>query len=111
MTMRPARLVLAAVMPALLTVASGAHAGPDRDLGSSVHNNIAAQAIDPAPDYTGQPFPGTSGRRAADAVIRYQTGKLKPLLKTNGKTDVGTQGGSNDSASAVAPLVASGTPN
>ena len=89
-------------------VATVAVAGPDRDLGVIVRSNIAVQSVERTPDYSDRPFPGTSGRRAADAVIRYQTDKIKPLLKTNGKTDVGAQGGSNDSSSSTAPLVTSG---
>ena len=56
-------------------MATAANAGPERDLGATVRANLAAQVIDPDPDYSGVPLPGTSGRRAADAMIRYQTGK------------------------------------
>ena len=98
------RIALCLVCFALAGTAS---ANPDRHLGDTVRANIAAQTIDMSPDYAGRPVPGASGRRAADAMIRYQTGKLKPLLKTNGKTELGAQGGAKDSDSATAPLVSS----
>ncbi|MBV8972729.1 MAG: hypothetical protein JO290_10605 [Sphingomonadaceae bacterium] len=93
---------------AVLLLPAAAYAGPDPDLGSTVRADIAAQVIHHHPDYTGLPLPGTSGQRAADAAIRYQTGKLKPLLKTNGHTDVGGQGGSSDQPTVSIPLIESG---
>ena len=98
-------------LPALLLAATAAHADPDPDLGASVRVNVATQVIHRHPDYSGRPLPGTSGRRSADAIIRYQTGKLKPLLKTNGKTDLGSQGGAGDQQTVSIPLIESGTPN
>ncbi len=92
----------------LLLAAATARAGPDPELGSTVHANVAVQTINRDPDYTGIPLPGTSGRRAADAAIRYQTGKLKPLLKTNGRTDIGGQGGAGDAPTVSIPLIESG---
>ena len=44
-------------------------------------------------------------------MIRYQTGKLKPLLKTNGKTDLGSQGGAGDNQTVSIPLIAGGPNN
>lgn len=96
--------------PMLLTV-TAASAGPERDLGASVRANIAAQAVDLNPDYSNSPASGTSGRRAVDSIIRYQTGRLKPLLKTNGKTDLGAQGGAGDAPTVSIPLISTGAPN
>jgi len=98
-----------AFVAVLSGVASAAYAGPDPDLGSSVRANVAAQVIDMHPDYAGRSAV-TSGRRASDAVIRYQTGKLKPLLRTNGKTDIGSQGGAGDEPTVSIPLISSGKP-
>jgi len=89
--------------------ATAAVAGPDPDLGATVRGNVASQAIDIDPHYAGIPAEGSNGRRAADALIRYETGKLKPLLRTNGKTDVGAQGGAQDTPSSTVSLV--GAPN
>ena len=86
-------------------------AGPERDLGASVRADIAAEVVDMNPDYRDRPVTGTSGRRSADAIIRYQTGRLKPLLKTNGKTELGAQGGAGDAPTVSIPLIATGSPN
>ena len=102
-------LLLAGALAAM--VATAGQAGPDRNLGVTVRANIAAQVIDPDPDYSNMPLPGTSGRRAADAMIRYQTGKLKPLLKTNGKADGFGQGAQGEEPTVSIPLISSGTPN
>ncbi len=102
------KLILAA---AALAAATSADAGPDRGLGATVRANIAAQAVNLDPDYANSPVTGTSGRRAADAMIRYQTGQLKPLLKINGKTDLGSQGGAGDAPTVSIPLISTGAPN
>ena len=93
---------------ALLLGAFPANAGPERDLGATVRNNVVVQTIDPAPDYAGVPDPGYNGRRAADAMIRYQPGNLTPLLKPNGKSDLGGQGGAGDEPTVSIPLISSG---
>ncbi len=72
--------------------------------------DVSAQVIDMNPDYSGRPIAGTSGRRAADAMIRYQTGKLKPLLRTNGKPDIGSQGGAGEEPTVSIPLISSDAP-
>ena len=99
------------VVASLAAIGTPASAGPDPMLGASVNTNVAAQVVDPHPDYRGRPFAGTSGRRMADAMIRYQTGKLKPLIKTNGKTDLGGQGGASDEQTVSIPLISTGSPN
>lgn len=91
--------------------AGAASAGPDRYLGASVRANVDAQVVDHDPDYSAKPAAGFNGRRAADAMIRYQTGQLKPLFKTNGRTDVGTQGGASDAPTVSIPLISTGSPN
>ena len=104
--MKMERLLAAALAVAPAAVA----AGPEADLGATVRHNMAVQVIDMHPDYTGRPTPGTSGRRAADGMIRYQTGKLKPLLRTNGKSDLGGQGGAGDEPTVSIPLISTGDP-
>lgn len=83
----------------------------EAELGASVTANIASQTIDMDPHYAGVPAPGSNGRRSADALVRYETGKLKPLIKTNGKTDLGGQGGAQDTPSAAIQLLGTGSPN
>lgn len=99
------------IASALAITAAEANAGPERDLGASVRANTAAQVVDMDPDYSNRPAAGSSGRRAADAMIRYQTGRLKPLFKTNGKTDLGSQGGAGDAPTVSIPLISTGSPN
>lgn len=71
----------------LLLAAAAALAGcatPVRDLGLSVQNNIVAQVVDLEPVYAGVPIEGSSGRRAADAVKRYNDGAVKALAAPGG---------------------------
>lgn len=96
---------------ALAGVATVAMAGPEPELGATVRNNRDAQIVNPNPNYAGIPAPGSNGRRSTDAMIRYETGRLKPLLRTNGKTDVGGQGGADDTPTVLVPLLNTGTPN
>ncbi len=74
-----------------LAFADAAHAAPDRDLGSSVRHTE-----------------GGDGERAVDSLTRYRTGKLKPLLKANGKSDLGGQGGAVDAPTVAIPLIQNG---
>lgn len=94
-----------------LALAAPALAGPDRDLGATVNANIARQTIDPDPHYAGTRGPGADGRRTADALIRYETGRLKPLVRTNGKVELGNQGGAQDAPTVSIPLINTGSPN
>lgn len=91
--------------------AAPARAGPEPELGATVRNNRDAQIINPNPNYVGLPQPSGNGKRSADAMIRYETGHLKPLFKTNGKTDVGGQGGAEDAPTVMIPLLSTGSPN
>ena len=93
---------------AVALIGAPALAVSDRNLGAAVKADVAVQVINPNPDY-GDALPGASGRRMVDATIRYQTGKLKPLLKTNGKTDIGGQGGASDAPTVSIPLVSTGS--
>ena len=102
------QLVLAA---AIALGAVPALAGPEAELGATVIHNRLIQTINPDPNYDGLPQPTSNGRRSSDAMIRYETGHLKPLLKTNGKTDVGGQGGAEDGPTVMVPLLNTGSPN
>ena len=91
--------------------AVSAAAGPDPDLGAAINHNVDVQLVNPNPNYVGIPAAGSNGRRATDAMIRYNTGQLKPLIKTSGKNDLGGQGGANDTPTVLVPLLNTGTPN
>lgn len=72
----------------------------DRDFGHSIRHNQAVQTVDMQPVYAGVPMEGSDGVRLADAQRRYLTGKVKDLLKVDGKSALGAQGGATDGASA-----------
>ncbi len=93
------------VLAALLVAPIAARAGPDPALGSSVRANIITQTIDMNPRYIGDPRPGDNGQKAVDALIRYRTGKLKPLIRTNGKPELGAQGGAQDTPTVSIPII------
>lgn len=82
-----------------LLAAAPAWADAERQLGATVNSNIVAQTIDMDPHYAGVLTEGGSGRRSADAVVRYKLGKLKPLLRADTRTEVGRQGGAGDTNS------------
>jgi hypothetical protein len=77
-------------------------ATPDPDLGYAIRQNTAAQAVDMQPVYAGLPMEGSNGVRAVDAQGRYLGGRVKDLLKVDGKSNIGGQGGaSNESSSST----------
>ena len=104
------RTLLAAALLAAAAPAAAVAWQQDADaaLGDTVRNNIDVQTIYPNPNYAGIPLPGSNGRRTSDAMIRYETGKLKPLLRTNGKTEVGGQGGATEAATKDVILLNTG---
>ncbi len=57
-----------------------------RDFGNATRHNFAVQIIDPDPSYAQEGAPALSGRRAIDALERYQAGKVKKVKteKTTG---------------------------
>ncbi len=91
-----------------LAFADAAHAAPDRDLGSSVRHNVAVQIANPYRRFRNTLTEGGDGERAVDSLTRYRTGKLKPLLKANGKSDLGGQGGAVDAPTVAIPLIQNG---
>lgn len=72
----------------LLSTAAPALAD-DRKLGTSVQANIAAMTVDLTPDYANVVMEGTSGRLGASSVSRYRAGQVKPLLRLDGKSELG----------------------
>jgi hypothetical protein len=72
----------------------------DADFGHSIRHNQAVQTVEARPVYAGLPTEGSDGVRGADAQRRYLTGKVKDLLKVDGKSGLGAQGGATDSAAA-----------
>lgn len=83
------------VAPAFLLMAAGPapYSPKDSGLGQTVDSIIAAQTIDPDPEYAGVPLEGGNGKRSVDAYRRYQSGNVKRLLSVSGEAKVGGQGG------------------
>lgn len=64
---------------ALAGCADDPHMPLAADFGNSVATNIAAQTVNPLPHAVG-PAPATDGKRIADAIQRYRTGKVYPPI-------------------------------
>jgi hypothetical protein len=78
-------------------------AGADPEFGSTVRRNIEVQTIDMEPRYEGTLMEGGNGRRTVAAVQRYLEGRVKPLLKASGASEVGQQGGATEAAPSGSP--------
>lgn len=68
-------------------------ASPDPEFGCTVRQNIETQTVDLNPRYQGTLMEGGIGQRSAAAVNRYMTDKTRPLLRMDGRSEVGQQGG------------------
>ena len=74
-------------------LASPALAVDDKEFGCTVKHNIEVQTVDMDPKYAGTLMEGGVGQRSSAAVRRYQTDKIRPLIRLDGRTGVGSQGG------------------
>ncbi|MBW7850748.1 MAG: hypothetical protein H3C38_09655 [Rhodospirillales bacterium] len=83
-------LILATLSPALAACQGSVISEPG--FGDAVNHNVAMQVINPDPHPGQEPAPEASGRRAADAMERYQSGKViqpKPLNTSDIKASEG----------------------
>lgn len=78
-----------------LVLCLGACTPMDAGFGDSVRTNLATQTIDPEPVYNGAEA-SFSGQKAAAAVERYRTDKVKPPKGI--RTTTGVTGGSSGSS-------------
>ncbi len=85
--------VAASSLILMALMSSPAVAGEDKEFGCTVKHNITVQAVDMDPKYAGTLMEGGVGQRSTAAVRRYQTDKVRPLLRTDGRSQVGGQGG------------------
>jgi hypothetical protein len=68
------------MLAAALTLAACGNNKPlGQGFGDSVRHNMAVHIINPRPDYKLDALDGHSGRRAAGAMGRYETGTVKEL--------------------------------
>ena len=66
--------------------------------GEAYRQTLAAQIINPAPEYD-TAFAASSGAKAAQAIERYRTDKVKQPVKQS-LSDIGQQGKGSSGASA-----------
>jgi hypothetical protein len=100
MTYRLITLVPVAASSLLLMalMSSPAVAGEDKEFGCTVKHNVVTQTVDMDPKYAGTLMEGGVGQRSTAAVRRYQTDKVRTLLRTDGRSQVGAQGGGGSGA-------------
>jgi uncharacterized membrane protein YgcG len=77
----------------MATLSSPAMAVEDKEFGCTVKHNVQVQTVDMDPKYAGTLMEGGLGQRSSAAVRRYMTDKVRPLLRTDGRSQVGAQGG------------------
>jgi hypothetical protein len=85
--------IAASSLVLLAALSSPAVASNDKDFGCTVQQNIEVQTVDMDPKYAGTLVEGGVGQRSTAAVRRYMTDKVRPLLRFDGRTQVGAQGG------------------
>jgi hypothetical protein len=85
--------VAASSLLVMAVLSSPAIAGSDKEFGCVIKHNIQVQTVDMDPKYAGTLMEGGVGQRSTAAVRRYQTDKVRPLLRTDGRSQVGGQGG------------------
>jgi hypothetical protein len=89
--------VAASSLVLIAALSSPAMAGEDKEFGCTVKHNVEVQTVDMDPKYAGTLMEGGVGQRSSAAVRRYQTDKVRPLMRTDGRSAVGAQGGSGGS--------------
>ena len=90
-------------MPFLLAAAALLAApalATDKGLGLITQNNVAAMVVDLNPSYAGVPIEGSNGMLADNAITRYRTGRVKPLLPLSANPNLGAV----TSGSGAAPV-------
>ena len=73
---------------------------PDEEFGSAIRLNNSHQIVDERPVYAGVPQEGSESVRLVAAQRRYLKGSVKELLKVDGKSTIGGQGGASGDAAA-----------
>ena len=87
-----------AVSAAGCTSDGGLKQGRADNWGEAYRQTLAAQIINPAPEYD-TPFVASSGAKAAQAIERYRTDKVKQPVKQS-LSDIGQQGKGSAGSSA-----------
>lgn len=65
----------------------------DPSFGRALHQNLAAQIADPAPNYSYDAPPASNGPRTAGAQTRYEAGQVTPPETQNTMSGIGGGGG------------------
>ena len=95
---RLAVILVLAAGAAGCTSAGGLKQSRADNWGEAYRQTLAAQIINPAPEYD-TPFVASSGAKAAQAIERYRTDKVKQPVKQS-LSDIGQQGKGSSGASA-----------
>jgi type IV pilus biogenesis protein CpaD/CtpE len=72
-------LAAASALAGLAGCADNAQVRMASDFGNAVNSNIAAQLVNPMPNYRTD-MPLTDGRRVSDGIQRYRTNRVTPLI-------------------------------
>ncbi len=73
-------------------LAAPAAAGAEKPFGCAVKQNVEAQVVDMDPQYAGDLVEGGVGQRSSAAVRRYMTDRIRPLIRSDLRSAVGSQG-------------------
>lgn len=84
----------------LLSALASPAVAADKEFGETVRRNIELQTVDMTPTYKGTLMEGGIGRRGGAAVSRYMRDQIRPLTQLDGRTEVGSQGGSVSTSNA-----------
>lgn len=100
---RPRRIILLGLAGCLAGCASagggGLQLGKADNFGEAYRQTLAAQIINPAPEYDSQ-VALSSGARAAAALERYRTDMVKQPVHQNTSTVGSKNGGSTDASAS-----------
>jgi hypothetical protein len=91
--------LLAATAPMAILLLSACNTN-DPELGHAIRANAEAHVVDAQPVYAGLPVEGSDAVRLVEGQRRYLKGQVKDLLKVDGKSGIGTQGGASDASAA-----------
>lgn len=96
--LRPLTLIVLAGSIAGCASGGGLNLGKADNWGEAYRQTLAAQIINPAPEYN-DPVPLSSGARAVAALERYRTDAVKQPARQSLST-IGRQGGGSSGATA-----------
>jgi hypothetical protein len=82
--------IVAAALALSAGLATPAAAGAEKAFGCAVKQNVEAQVVDMDPQYVGDLVEGGVGQRSSAAVRRYMTDRIRPLIRSDLRSAVGS---------------------